>query len=295
MAYAAFQVFFLLLNHSSITYHSLSGPLTFFFKAGKFLSLYWLSEFHISLASHSQKLQAFGGWLMLAPISPWHCSYSAVNSDIFLWGNLIHSATTAPGPLADLSPRERRSPSDTLSIGCFPPKNNKPFLPNSVFAILLDWKQKLKRQITAEKHLIVLMHTSLLNTAALWYCLCCSDVVLFVDLFSLICFLSFDFVRVCLEQCYIREWMACLDGLGWHFFGLYWFSGVCPSGWGRTCICHSCHSHTHACLCEEWAALSPLLFSQAFFEKLGCSDIFSVPLWWDGFFPPFNMFFVTMS
>lgn len=68
-------------------------------------------------------------------------------------------------------------------------------------------------------------------------------------------------VCVCLEQCYIWEWMACLDGLGWHFFRLYWLSGVCPNGWGRTCTCHSCRSHTHACPCEEWAALSPLLFS----------------------------------
>lgn len=31
--------------------------------------------------------------------------------------------------------------------------------------------------------------------------------------------------------------------LGDIFFGLYRFSGVCPSGWGHTSICHSCHSH----------------------------------------------------
>lgn len=121
------------------------------------------------------------------------------------------------------------------------------------------------------------MHTSLLNTAALWYCLCCSDLVLFVDLFSFICFISFLFVRVCLKQCYIgNEWHAWM-GLG-DIFGLYWFSGDCPSGCGRTYICHSCHSHTHACLCEEWAALSLCCLVRHFFHKLESRDTLSVPM-----------------
>lgn len=200
-----------------------------------------------------------------------------MNRDIFLWGNLIHSAITAPGPLADLSPRERRAQSDTLLLNVSP-KNKKQ---QTLFALLnihysfgleVNFKQ---RQIIAEKHLIVLMHTYLLNTAALWYCLCCLDLVLFVDLFSLTCFLSFNFVSVCV-------WNNAIFGNGWHawmglgdIFGLYWFFGVCPCGWGRTCICHSCHSHTHACPCEEWAALSPLLFSETFFDKIGIRDTFS--------------------
>lgn len=117
------------------------------------------------------------------------------------------------------------------------------------------------------------MHIYLLNTAALWFCLCCLDLVLFVDLFSLICFLSFDFVRVCLEQCYFR--MNGMLGWAWVTFSDCTGSPVCPSGWGHTCICHSCHSHTHACPCEEWAALSPLLCSETFFDKLGCRFLFS--------------------
>lgn len=47
---------------------------------------------------------------------------------------------------------------------------------------------------------------SLLNSAAPWFCPCCSDIVLFVDLFNFINLILFDFV--CLEQCYI--------GNGWH-------------------------------------------------------------------------------
>lgn len=65
------------------------------------------------------------------------------------------------------------------------------------------------------------MHTSLLNTAALRYCLCCSDLVLFVDLFSLICFLSFDFVRVSGTMLYLGmngmlgwAWVTFLDCIG---------------------------------------------------------------------------------
>lgn len=49
-----------------------------------------------------------------SPIAPDSVGKLEVNRDIFLWGNLIHSATTAPGPLADLSPWERRAPSDTI-------------------------------------------------------------------------------------------------------------------------------------------------------------------------------------
>jgi len=53
------------------------------------------------------------------------------------------------------------------------------------------------------------------NTAALWFCLCCSDIVLFVDLFNFICFLSFDFVRVCVwsNAVFRNEWHAWM-GLG---------------------------------------------------------------------------------
>lgn len=161
----------------------------------------------------------------------------------------VHWLTWAPG---------REVHHQTHFYWTFPIKT-RPCSSYSVFTIPLDWRPKL-RQIIAEKHLIVLMHTSLWNTAALWYCLCCSDLVLFVDLFSFICFLSFDYVRVCVwNNAIFGNERHAWTGLG-DIFGLYWFPGVCPSGWGRTCICHSCHSHTHACPCEEWAALSPLLF-----------------------------------
>lgn len=79
---------------------------------------YWLRELNItSHTSHSQKLPTFGRWLVL---DAWHYRYSKVNKDMFMWGNLIHSATTAPGPLADLSPRERSAPSDTLWLEVSP-------------------------------------------------------------------------------------------------------------------------------------------------------------------------------
>lgn len=130
------------------------------------------------------------------------------------------------------------------------------------FSPFISLEAKFKqRQILAEKHLIALMHNSLLNTAALWSCLCCSNLVLFVDLFSFICILSFDCVCAC-----VRVWNNAIFGNERHawmglgdIFGLYWFPGVCPRGWGCT-LCHSCHRHTHACPCKEWAALSPLLF-----------------------------------
>lgn len=82
----------------------------------------------------------------------------------------------------------------------------------------LEAKFKL-RQIIAEKHLIVLMHTFVEHSCTLVLSMLFGIIFLLcVDLFSLFCLLSFDFVRVCLEQCYIWEWMACLDGLGWHFW-----------------------------------------------------------------------------
>lgn len=126
-------------------------------------------------------------------------------------------------------------------IKSFPPKKQALFALFSFhyyFGLEVNFKQG---QSIAEKHLIVLMQTYLLNTAALWYCLCCLNLVLFVDLFSLICFLSFHFVSV-------RVWNNAIFGNEWHawmglgdIFGLYWFSGVCPSGCGHTSI-HVTHA-----------------------------------------------------
>lgn len=128
-------------------------------------------------------------------------------------------------------------------------------------------------KIIAEKHLIALMHTSLLNTAALWYCLCCSDIVLFVDLFSFICFLSFDFVRVCLEQCYIWKWMACLDGLGWHFFYDCIGSLVSAHGGAPVYVTHAIATPMHVRVRNGLPFHVCCLISN-FFDKLKWKDIF---------------------
>lgn len=139
------------------------------------------------------------------------------------------------------------------------------------------------------------MHTSLLNTAALWYCLCCLDLVLFCGIVELIFLLFFlnSFISFCacvsgsmlyLEMNGMPGWV-----LGDIFFGLYRFSGVCPSGWGHTSICHSCHSHPpHACQCEEWAALSPLLFSEVFLINQNAEIYF---IWLKQLAPPFFSLF----
>lgn len=158
-------------------------------------------------------------WLMLLPLLPRQCTVGSQRwTETSSCGETsftqplqlpVHWLTWAPG---------REEHHQTQFDWTFPLKIQTLFALFSFFHSFGSEAKFKQRQIIAEKHLIVLMHTSLLNTAALWYCLCCSDLVLFVDLFSLICFLSFDFVRVCLEQCYIWEWMACLDGLGWHFW-----------------------------------------------------------------------------
>lgn len=125
----------------------------------------------------------------------------------------------------------------------------------TLFALFSCWHSFYLRQnsILAEKHLIVLMRNFLLNTATIQYC--CSDLVLFVDLFCFLCVLLFDsrvgvcWVCVCECGCVWNNaifgnerhaWM----GLG-DISGLYWFPCVCPSGWGHTLVTHTIDTPMH--------------------------------------------------
>lgn len=57
------------------------------------------------------------------------------------------------------------------------------------------------------------MHTSLLNTAALWYCLCCLDLVLFCGIVELIFLLFFKLLHFILCVC---VWINAIFGNEWH-------------------------------------------------------------------------------
>lgn len=139
-------------NYSLITYHSLH---TRILKPIQVVFVYWLRDLYISRLTDQPRPQDTSIWGVVGLSShiPWQCRYSKVNSDIFLWGNLIHSAITAPGPLAVLSPRERRA----HTYWKFPPPKKRKFALfrfHWYFGLEVNFKQ---RQIIAEKHLIVLM------------------------------------------------------------------------------------------------------------------------------------------
>lgn len=147
----------------------------------------------------------------------------------------------------------------------FPPQKTKQtkktLFAQFSFQHSFELEAKLKRQIIAEKtsnsidaYLFVEHSCTLVLSMLFGRSSFCGFVQFYLFFPLILC------VCVWINAIFGNEWHAWM-GLGDIFFGLYWFSGVCPSGWGRTCICHSCHSHTHACPCEEWAALSPLLCS----------------------------------
>ena len=150
---------------------------------------------------------------MWAPILPWQCRYSKVKRDIFLWGNLIHSATTAPGPLTDLSPRERSAPPDTLDVSHLNQTLFVLFSFHHSFGLeaKIETNHSWKTSNSIDAYLFV-EHSCTLELSMLFRLSSFCGFVQF-HLFSFLWLCA----CVCLEQCYIWEWTACLDGLGWHF------------------------------------------------------------------------------
>lgn len=132
------------------------------------------------------------------------------------------------------------------------------------------------------------MHIFSLNTATIQYC--CSDLVLFVDLFCFLCVLLFDFrvgvcggvwVWVCMKQCYIWEWTACLDGLGWHFWIV--LVPLCLPKWmGAHSVTHTIDTPMHVFVRNGL----PFAVSLGIFQQIKMHLYLSyIPIW--GSFYPF--------
>lgn len=124
--------------------------------------------------------------------------------------HLIHS-----GSLANLSIREERTlPSGTIWLDIYPISPQKKTLVTLfMFSIWDEIKantyQSWKTSNSIDAYLFV--HSCTLLLSMLIKQSSFRGVVQF-DLFPFIWFC------VCLEQCSIWEWKACLDGLGWHFW-----------------------------------------------------------------------------
>lgn len=166
-----------------------------------------MSIFPISLGNYSQKLPAFALTVLVHKGKQKQISLGKPSFTQPLQLP-VHWLTWAPG---------REVHHQTHFDWTFPLKTD-PVHP-IWFSPFISLEAKFKqRQILAEKHLIALMRNSLLNTAALWSCLCCSDLVLFVDLFSFICFLSFDCVCVRVYGTMLYLGMSGMLGWAWVTF-----------------------------------------------------------------------------